>query len=99
MLPCPYGVDPPPDLTVGSVPPAALVLERYPSIILINRVYVSLEGFLLLILFSWSPVRGVCLNHEVVMFQPQILAPPYLGSVMNCYIRYSTLLNPLRPSF
>ena len=45
----------------------------------------------LLLLFSWPPVRGVFLNYEVVVFQPRTVTPTYLGC-------YSTLLNPLRPS-
>ena len=53
---------------------------------------------LLLLLFAWPPVCGVCLNHEVVMFQTCKVTPLYLGSVINCYISYSTLLNLLRPS-
>ena len=52
----------------------------------------------LLLLYTCPPVRGVCPNYEVVMFQPQTVTPPYLGSVINCYVRYSTLLNPLHPS-
>ena len=39
-----------------------------------------------LFLFSCPPVRGVCSNHEVVMFQPRTVTPPYLGSVINCYV-------------
>ena len=31
---------------------------------------------LLLFLLSWPPVRGVCPNHEVVMFQPWTVNPP-----------------------
>ena len=31
------------------------------------------------------PVCFVCLNHEVVVFQPQIVTAPYLGSVANAY--------------
>ena len=30
----------------------------------------SVIKMLLLLLFAWTPVFGVCLNHEVVMFQP-----------------------------
>ena len=36
--------------------------------------------------FSWPLVREVCLNHEVVMFQPQRETPPDLVSVSNCYV-------------
>ena len=39
-----------------------------------------------LLLFSWPQFREVCLNYEVVMFQPRTGTPPYLGSVTNCYI-------------
>ena len=56
------------------------------------------DVLLLFLLFSWPPVRGLCLNHEVVMFQPSTVTPLYLGSVVNCYVSYSTLINPLRPS-
>ena len=52
----------------------------------------------LLLLFIWPPFYGVCPNHEVVMFQPQTVTPQYLGSVVNCCVSYSTLLNPLLPS-
>ena len=52
----------------------------------------------MLLLFDWPPVRGVCPNHEVVMFQPRTATPPYLGSVVKCYVSISTLLNLLRPS-
>ena len=41
---------------------------------------------LLLLLLAWKLVCGVCPNHEVVMFQPRTLAPPYIGSVIKCYI-------------
>ena len=53
---------------------------------------------LLLLLFAWPIVRGVCLNHEVAMFQPRTVTPLYLGSIINCYVSYSTLLKPLCPS-
>ena len=48
-----------------------------------------------LLLFSWPPFREVCLNYEVVMFQPWTWTPPDLGSVANCYI--SILLWPAPP--
>ena len=51
----------------------------------------------MVLLFAWPPVRGVCLNHEVMIFQSRKVTPRYLGSVLNCYLRYSTLLNPLLP--
>ena len=41
-----------------------------------------------LFFFYWPLVHGVCPNHEVVMFQPRTVNPPYLVSVVNCYIRY-----------
>ena len=50
------------------------------------------------LLFSRQPVCGVCTNHEVVMFQPRTVTPPYLGSAINSYLSYSTLINPFRPS-
>ena len=53
---------------------------------------------LLLFLFAWTLVRGVCMNYEVVMFQTLTLTLPYLGSIINCYVRYSIILNPVRPS-
>ena len=38
--------------------------------------------FLLFLLFflTWPPVRELCKNHEVVMFQPRTGTSPYLGS-------------------
>ena len=52
-----------------------LVLVEYPCTVLL--------------LFTWPPVRGVCPNYEVVMFQPRTVTPPYLVSVVNCYVSYS----------
>ena len=31
--------------------------------------------------FTWPPVRAVCPNYEVVVFQPLTVTPPHLGSV------------------
>ena len=39
-----------------------------------------------MLLLAWPPLSGVCLNHEVVMFQPRTVTPLYLGSVINCYV-------------
>ena len=36
---------------------------------------------LLLLLCNWPPVNEVCLNHEVVVFQPCTVTPPHLGSI------------------
>ena len=52
----------------------------------------------ILLLFARKPVRGVCLNYEVMIFQPWKVTPTYLCSVVNRYVSYSTLLNPLRSS-
>ena len=49
-------------------------------------------------LFYFPLIRGVCPNNWLVMFQPQTVTPPYLGSVVKCHVSYSTLLNPLCPS-
>ena len=49
-------------------------------------------------LLAWTPVRGVCPNHEVVMFHPRTVTLPHLGSVVNCYVSYSNLINLLYPS-
>ena len=54
--------------------------------------------YVMLLLFTWTSVRGVCLIYEMVMFQPQTVTPLYLGFIVTCYVSYSTLLNPLRPS-
>ena len=43
----------------------------------------------------WPPVREVCLNYEVVDFQPWTLTTPDLGSVAYCCVAY--LLDPPRP--
>ena len=48
---------------------------------------------MLLLLFSWPPVREVCPKYEVVIFQPWTGNPPALGSFDNCYVYI--LLNPL----
>ena len=47
---------------------------------------ISLRYMLLFLLFSWPPIREVCPNYEVVMFQPRIGTPPDLVSVANCYV-------------
>ena len=36
-----------------------------------------------ILLFSWPPVREVCLNYEVVMFQPCTGTPQYLLYITN----------------
>ena len=54
----------------------------------------------LFLLLAWSTVRGVCPNHEVVMFRHRTLTPLYLGFFINCYVATpffltrSTLLRP-----
>ena len=40
----------------------------------------------------------VCPNYDMVMLQTQTVTPTYLGSVINCYVRYSTLLKLILPS-
>ena len=60
-----------------------------------KTVIFKINSIIHLLLFAWPPVRVVCLNHDVVMFQPWTGTPPYLGSVVNFYVSYSTLLNPL----
>ena len=40
----------------------------------------------LLLLFSWPPVREVCPDYEVVMFQPRTGTPLDLGPVANCCV-------------
>ena len=47
----------------------------------------------MLLLFSWSPVRELCLNYEVFMLQPLTGTPPDLGSIANCYV--AIILKPL----
>ena len=37
---------------------------------------------------TWPPVRGVCTHHEGVMLHPKTVTPPYLVSVINCYVSY-----------
>ena len=45
------------------------------------------EGvMLLLLLFYWPPVRDMCLNNEVAMFQPQTGIHTNQGYVANCYV-------------
>ena len=46
----------------------------------------------MLLLLSWPPVRVVCPNYEVVMFQPWTVTPPYVGYVVNCYVATSFFL-------
>ena len=50
---------------------------------------------LLLLLLSWPPVRALCLNYKVVMFQPQKGISPDLDSDTNCYV--TMLLSPIPP--
>ena len=63
-----------------------------------QRLTINITGILLL---AWPPLCGVCLNHEVVMFQHWTVTPPYIGSIVNCYIATplfltrSALLRPL----
>ena len=45
----------------------------------------------------WPPVCEVFPNYEVVVFHPQILTTPDLGSFTYCYIGF--LLNPPNPLF
>ena len=52
---------------------------------------------MLLLLFSWSPVRDVCPNYELAMFQPRTGTPPDLGSIADCYV--AILLIPAPPFF
>ena len=35
--------------------------------------------------FTWPPVRAVCPNYEVVVFQPLTVTPPHLGSVTHTH--------------
>ena len=71
------------------------------SPIYIPRLVVVVVVFVLL---SWLPVCGLCPNHEVVIFQPRTVTPPYLASVVNCYVATpffltrSALLCPSLPS-
>ena len=46
-----------------------------------------------MLLLDWPLVLGVCPNYEVVMFQPRTVTPPYLGSVVNCYVATKLFLN------
>ena len=50
-----------------------------------------------MLFFYWPPVREVCPNYEVVMFQPRTGTPPDLGSVANCYV--AIILIPAPPFF
>ena len=43
----------------------------------------------------WPPVREVCLNYEVMDFQPRTLTTPDLGSVTYCYLHLLDLPYPL----
>ena len=85
-----------------------LVIEKYlirNTVLAISTRFIEVVSWFdpwksrhFVLLFSWPPVRGVCPNHDVVMFQPRTLTPQYLGSAFNCYASYSNLLNLLRPS-
>ena len=57
-----------------------------------------LSVYWVFLLFARPQVRVVCQNKEVEMLQPWKVTPLYLGSVVNCYVRQSIHLNPLRPS-
>ena len=39
-------------------------------------------------MYNRTPVRDLCLNYEVVVFQPQTVNPPHLGSVSIGYKLY-----------
>ena len=59
--------------------------------------YLKLFSYLSVVslLLSWPPVRELCPNHEVVVFQPQTGTSPDLGSITYCYI--AVLLSPTPP--
>ena len=42
------------------------------------------------LLFTWPLVHSFCSSHEMMILQPWIFTPPYLGSVVNFYINYSS---------
>ena len=52
---------------------------------------VSIDGEIMLsirsidVVVNRPPVREMCLNYEVVEFQPCTVTPPHLGSVTFCY--------------
>ena len=48
---------------------------------------------------NWPPVREVCLNYEVVFFQPWTVNPTHLGSVAYRYTFNVGLLPHLFPLF
>ena len=50
---------------------------------------------LLFLLLAWLAVRDVCLNYEVVVFQPQTGTATYLGSVAI----FTTILDSSHPTF
>ena len=51
------------------------------------RMVTNIEwGEMLLLLLTWPPVREVCPNHEVVIFQPWTGTSPDLGSTAYCYV-------------
>ena len=84
-----------------------LVIEKYlirhtvisisPRFILVVSWFEQWKSRHCVLLFSWTPVRVVFLNNDVVVFQPRTVTPPYLGSAVNFYASYSTLLNPIHP--
>ena len=53
-----------------------------------------MQWFLLLLFFVWYPVRAVCLNYEVVVFQPWTGTAPYLGSAAI----FTTIIDATRPT-
>ena len=50
------------------------------------KLYLGMIKPLDMFFYTCPPVRGICKNHGVVMFQSQIVTPPYLGSVLNWYV-------------
>ena len=49
---------------------------------------------LLLLFLDWPPVRAICPNHEVVVFQTWTGTDPYLGSVAI----FTTFIDSSRPT-
>ena len=55
--------------------------------ILARNSSISDPGQREVLLYTFPPSNGLCPNHEVVMFQPHKVTPPYLGSAVNCSVR------------
>ena len=47
------------------------------------QIWLCYLPYLVVMLCNWPPEQEVCINYEVVVFQPRTVTPPHLGSITN----------------